>query len=375
MPSSIFSAWRAKSRKDVEPSSSESQKARVDGPEEPGGGDNIYNKPLNPSHERSPSQNSASSHITRWLKPKRRKTTTSTSTLTRWEELSGCRRAFVPLDTETLNTSRADLSDAFHHVRERWKGDRSSSGKSAAAVSCYTANDRKSSQTTRDDYEQESDPEISAHIVEKDPPQLAPLPDLSECSLERSSTLRACIEKASDDFVVEYKSQRRSSKTTLHHELTSRPRIYTAQPKALPVVTLRSLERKKRIKGKPQPSRDVASHSKDKTLPHLEPDFKARWLGLPKEEFQWASEKSVITRSDLKHDLEQVSPSRSTSITTLQLPPNVLEKPPLSEQNVHSLQSAAFQSSPKPVIQNRLSNRFSSQGSNVTFSSISLSLC
>ncbi|KAK6701588.1 hypothetical protein SNK04_011510 [Fusarium graminearum] len=71
---------------------------------------------------------------------------------------------------------------------------------------------------------------------------------MSKCSLERSSTLRACIEKPSDDFIVEYKSQRRSSKKTIHYELTNRSRPYTAPPKALPAATLRPLERKTRIK-------------------------------------------------------------------------------------------------------------------------------
>ncbi|RGP63375.1 hypothetical protein FSPOR_8653 [Fusarium sporotrichioides] len=275
--------------------------------------------------------------------------------------------------TETFPASRADLSDAFHHARGRWNRDESSSGKSTTVLTYSPANDGKSSQTTRDDYEQESGPELSAHVVEQDPPQLAPLPDLSECSLERSSTLRACIEKASDDFIVEYKSQQRSSKTTVHYELTNRPRIYTARPKALPVATLRPLERKKRIKSRHLPSQDMAARSKDKKPAHLEPDSKARCRSLPKEEFQRASGRSVTTRSEIKHDSEQDSPSRSTSITTLQLPPNVFEKPPLSEQNVHSLHLTALQSTTKPVI--RPSDRFSSQESNVTFSSISLSLC
>ncbi|CEF87137.1 unnamed protein product [Fusarium graminearum] len=353
-------------------------RARIDGPEEPGGDDNICTKPVNLSHERSPSQNSSSSHISRWLKPKRRKTTASTSTLTNWEALSGCKLAGVPdilHIEETFPAPRADLSDAFHHAQGRWNRDRSSSGKSTTVVSYSTTNDGKSSQTTQDDFEHELGPELSAHAVEKDPPQLAPLPDMSKCSLERSSTLRACIEKPSDDFIVEYKSQRRSSKKTIHYELTNRSRPYTAPPKALPAATLRPLERKTRIKSRHLPSNDMAVCSKDKRPSHWAPDSKARCRSLPKEEFQWASGTSVTAGSVVKHDSEQDSPSCSTSITTLQLPPNVFERPPLSEQNVHSLHLAALQSAPKPAIQRQLSNRFSSQGSNITFSSIGLGIC
>ncbi|UZP41247.1 hypothetical protein NXS19_009063 [Fusarium pseudograminearum] len=150
---------------------------------------------------------------------------------------------------------------------------------------------------------------------------------MSKCSLERSSTLRACIEKPSDDFIVEYKSQRRSSKKAIHYELTSRSRPYTARPRALPAATLRPLERKKRIKSKHLPSNDMAACSKDKIPVHWAPDSKARCRSLPKE-FQWASGTSVTTGSVVKHDSEQDSPSRSTSITTLQLPPMYLKGRP-----------------------------------------------
>lgn len=277
---------------------------------------------------------------------------------------------------EAVSVPNADLSDAFHHARERWHHGRSSSGKSTITVPYSTDNDRKSSQATRDGSEEELSLELHIPIVEKDPPQLAPLPDMSECSLERSSTLRACIERASDDFVVKYKSQRRPSKAKMHHNLPDRPKTYTARPKAIPLTTLRPLERKKRIKGRPLPTRDTGTCFKNiKPAAPLALSSRERCRSLPGDELQCASGRSVIVGSDIKQVSEKNSPSRSTSIATLRLPPNVFEGSPLSEQRAHSLGFTAIQSVPNPAVRLQLSNRFLSQDSNTTFPNIGLSLC
>lgn len=235
--------------------------------------------------------------------------------------------------------------------------------------------DQRSSQTARDGFEQERSPELSTHIVEKDPPQLAPLPDLSQCSLERSTTLRACIEKASDDFVVECKSQRHTSKTNMHYNLTPRPRIPISRPKALPIATIRPLERKKRIRSRPLPPQDASAYFENNVLAPFVPDPKERCHSLPRAGPHCAAGRSVTAEPDAKQDSGQESASRSTSITTLQLPQSVFEAPILSEQNVYSLTMDGVQSIPKPAVRLQLSNRFSSQGSNATHSSIGLSLC
>ncbi|KAH7182851.1 uncharacterized protein B0J16DRAFT_401062 [Fusarium flagelliforme] len=371
MPGNIFSAWRAKFKNDVQ------TRARVDKSEDPGSDDNILTKSLDLTYERSPSQNSSSSHIARWLKPKRRKTT-STSTWVKWEALSNPKPAGIPnilQRAEALSAPRADLSDAFHHARERWSQDRSSSGQPTTGVPYSFNSDQRSSQTARDGFEQERSPELSTPIVEKDPPQLAPLPDLSQCSLERSTTLRACIEKASDDFVIDCKSQRHTSKTNMHHNLTPRPRIPISRPKALPIATVRPLERKKRIKSRPLPPQDASTYSENNVLAPFVPDLKERCYSLPRAGPHCAAGRSVTAEPDAKQDSEQESASRSTSITTLQLPQSVFEAPILSEQNVYSLTMVGVQSIPKPAVRLQLSNRFSSQGSNTTHSSIGLSLC
>lgn len=276
---------------------------------------------------------------------------------------------------EAFSAPRADLSDAFHHARERWSQDRSLSGQSTTGVPCFFNGDPRSSQTARDGLEQERSPELSTSIVEKDPPQLAPLPDLSQCSLERSTTLRACIEKASDDFVVECKSQRHTSKTNMYLNLTPRPRIPIARPKALPIATTRPPERKKRIKSRPLPPQDASTYSENNVLASSAPDPKKRCHKLLRTGPYCAAGRSVNAELDVKQDSEQESASRSTSITTLQLPQSVFEAPILSEQNVYSLTMDGIQSIPKPVVRLQLSNRFSSQGSNATHSSVSLSLC
>ncbi|KAF5023246.1 hypothetical protein F66182_4698 [Fusarium sp. NRRL 66182] len=105
-------------------------------------------------------------------------------------EVEGCPKL---LQLDSHSDSSAKLSDAFYYAQGRWTRDESTAT-NLTALSTRSA-------TTEND----SPDRLISTSVEKDPPQLAPLPDLSYCNLERSSTLRACIGKASDDVNIERK--------------------------------------------------------------------------------------------------------------------------------------------------------------------------
>ncbi|CAJ0542049.1 Ff.00g083560.m01.CDS01 [Fusarium sp. VM40] len=193
--------------------------------------------------------------------------------------------------------------------------------------------DTESSRTTAHN----SEPELPMPLIEKNPPQLGPLPDLSDCNLERSSTLRACIEKPSDDFDVKHTSLCHLSKTDTCQREPIQPRIlaqsYTSRPKSSGPL---------RYGCEPRDGPLCASNH------HASAPDKPSSV------------------EDVKQSTDQESLSRSTSITTIQLPPSVLEKPALSEEEC--LVFATAQPIAKPAPRLQLSDRYSSLDSTLIYS-------
>jgi hypothetical protein len=256
-----------------------------------------------------------------------------------------------------------DLSDAYYYAKERWtrQGSSSSSNYTTLPYGSHVAN-TESSRTTA----QNSEPELPMPLIKKDPPQLGPLPDLSDCNLERSSTLRACIEKSSDNFDVKHKSLCHLSKTDTCQREPNQPRImaqpYTSRPKLLSAIP-NSLERRKRGKSRSSPYYDMISR-----LTNNEP---LRCGCEPRDgplcalnHHASAPDKSPSVE-DVKQSTEQESLSRSTSITTIQLPPSVLEKSALSREECPVL--TMTQPISKPATRMQLSDRYSSLDSTLTY--------
>lgn len=252
-----------------------------------------------------------------------------------------------------------DLSDAYHYAKERWtrQGSSSSSNYTTMPYGSRVA-DTESSRTTAHN----SEPELPMPLVEKNPPQLGPLPDLSDCNLERSSTLRACIEKPSDDFDVKHTSLRHLSKTDRCQREPIQPRIlaqsYTSRPKSSSVAIPNSLEWRKR--------------GKSNMISAIKNSGPLRYVCEPRDGPLCASNHHASAPDkpssveDVKQSTDQESLSRSTSITTIQLPPSVLEKPALSEEEC--LVFATAQPIAKPAPRLQLSDRYSSLDSTLVYS-------
>jgi hypothetical protein len=258
-----------------------------------------------------------------------------------------------------------DLSDAYYYAKERWtrQGSSSSSNYTTLPYGSRVA-DTESSRTTAHN----SEPEVPMPLIEKNPPQLGPLPDLSHCNLERSSTLRACIEKPSDDFDVKHTSLCHFAKTDTCQREPIQPRIlaqsYTSRSKPSSAAIPNLLERRKRKK-----SRSSAYHDMISRLTNNEPlrcGCEPRDGPLCASNHHASAPDKSSSVEDVKQSIEQESLSRSTSITTIQLPPNVLEKSALSEEECLILTMA--QPIAKPATRMQLSDRYSSLDSTLIHS-------
>ncbi|CCT71383.1 uncharacterized protein FFB20_13450 [Fusarium fujikuroi] len=202
MPNSIFGAWQAKLKKKIQPQ----PQPPLPGPSE--------NTSTQRRSQRSNSQNSSYSHLARWLKPKRRKTASSS---TNFEKLSVSEVPGVP---HLLNTAE-DLSRAFQYSRERWTRN----GSSSSNHTLFPLGSRIQTSQLSKPFLQDSEFAPPSPVIDQGPPQLDPLPDMSSCSLERSYTLRACIEAAPDDKRLEDKSL---LSTTKCDRITTRPKVSAA---------------------------------------------------------------------------------------------------------------------------------------------------
>lgn len=258
-----------------------------------------------------------------------------------------------------------DLSDAYYYAKERWtrQGSSSSSNYTTMPYGSRVA-DTESSRTTAHN----SEPELPMPLIEKNPPQLGPLPDLSDCNLERSSTLRACIEKPSDDFDVKHTSLCHLSKTDTCQREPIQPRIlaqsYTSRPKSSSVAIPNSLERRKRGGSRSSPYHDMISRIKNSGP--LRYGCEPRDGPLCASNHHASAPDKPSSVEDVKQSTDQESLSRSTSITTIQLPPSVLEKPALSEEEC--LVFATAQPIAKPAPRLQLSDRYSSLDSTLIYS-------
>ncbi|SCV53105.1 uncharacterized protein FFB14_12935 [Fusarium fujikuroi] len=202
MPNSIFGAWQAKLKKKIQPQ----PQPPLPFPSE--------NTSTQRRSQRSNSQNSSYSHLARWLKPKRRKTASSS---TNFEKLSVSEVPGVP---HLLNTAE-DLSRAFQYSRERWTRN----GSSSSNHTLFPFGSRIQTSQLSKPFLQDSEFAPPSPVIDQGPPQLDPLPDMSSCSLERSYTLRACIEAAPDDKRLEDKSL---LSTTKCDRITTRPKVSAA---------------------------------------------------------------------------------------------------------------------------------------------------
>ncbi|SPJ73656.1 uncharacterized protein FTOL_03386 [Fusarium torulosum] len=214
-----------------------------------------------------------------------------------------------------------------------------------------------------------SEPELPTPLIEKDPPQLGPLPDLSDCSLERSSTIRACIEKSSEGFDVKHKSLCHLSKTDTCQREPIQPRIlaqpYTSRPKLSSAIP-NSLERRKR--GKRGESRSPPYYDIISRLTNNEPlccGCEPRDGPLCTLNHHASAPDKSLSVKDVKQGTEQESLSRSTSITTIQLPPSVLEKSALFEEECPVL--TMTQPISKATTRMQISDRYSSLDSTLTY--------
>jgi hypothetical protein len=258
---------------------------------------------------------------------------------------------------EDLSYHQPNLSSAFQYARERWtRNGRSSSNYSVLPVGSRIHITESSKPLLED-----SEFAFPSPVIDKDPPQLDPLPDMSACSLERSSTLRACIEVAPDDKHLAYKSLRSSSRTTTKREsITTRPKVSAA-------LTLQPMGRKRLSIARPLSSCDVVApttrvdslrrFNKSGGHSHLQRGQ------IPSNWTQGDSDILLAMKDDLTREPGQGSPSRRTSITTIQLPTTVLENSYLAIKDGDASRLVPATHSSTSITRSQLSNRSSSQGS------------
>ncbi|KAF5616037.1 uncharacterized protein FTJAE_13166 [Fusarium tjaetaba] len=208
-----------------------------------------------------------------------------------------------------------DLSSAFQYSRERWARD----GSSSSNHTLFPIRSRVDIAELSKPFQQDSEFAPPSAAIDKSPPQLDPLPDMSSCSLERSSTLRACIEAAPEDKSLEDKSLRSTTKCE---------RI-TTHPKASAALTLQPVGRKTLSITRPLPSCDLVApatlvgslggFNKSGGHSHWQRgQISSNWT-------QGNSDKPPSMQDHLMQDPSQCSPSRCTSATTFQPPTNILE--------------------------------------------------
>ncbi|KAH7145302.1 hypothetical protein DER46DRAFT_673034 [Fusarium sp. MPI-SDFR-AT-0072] len=317
--------------------------ARLDRSEEPDFNWPSENTSTRRRSQRSNSQNSSYSHLARWLKPKRRKTASSS---TNFEKLSVSEVPGVP---HLLNTAE-DLSSAFQYSRERWTRN----GSSSSSHSVFPIGSRIHVSELSKPFLQDSEFAPPSPVIDKGPPQLDPLPDMSSCSLERSSTLRAYIEAAPDDKRLEDKSLR---STTKRERITTRPKVSAA-------LTLQPVGRKTLSITRPLSSCDLVAPGT--IVGSLRRFNKSGGYSHPQRgqiPSNWAQGKPDMLLSmqdDPMQEPGQCSPSRWTSATTFQLPTNVLGSSYLAV--TEGDKPSATHSSTSNT-QSQLSDRSSSQGS------------
>jgi hypothetical protein len=177
---------------------------------------------------------------------------------------------------------------------------------------------------------------------------------MSSCSLERSSTLRACLEAAPEDKSLEDKSL---CSTTEFERLST-------HPKASAALILQPVGRRTLSITRPLPSCDLVAPATlvgslggfNKSEGHSYPyigRISLNWT-------QGNSDKPPSMQDHLTQEPGQCSPSRCTSATTFQPRTNVLERSYLTIKEGD--QRPATNSSTSNT-QSQLSDRSSSQGS------------
>ncbi|EWZ35026.1 hypothetical protein FOZG_12786 [Fusarium oxysporum Fo47] len=361
MPNSIFGAWQAKLKKRIPPQPQHPLPARLDRSEEIDFDGPSENTSTRRRSQRSNSQNSSYAHLARWLKPKRRKTASSSTNL---EKLSVSEVPGVPhlLSTvEDLSYHQPSLSSAFQYSRERWTRN----GSSSSNHSVFPIGSRIHISELSKPFLKDSEFAPPSPVIDKGPPQLDPLPDMSSCSLERSSTLRACIEAAPDDKRLEDKSPR---STTKRERITTRPKVSAA-------LTSQPVGRKTLSITRPSSSCDLVAPAT--IVGSLRRFNKSGGYSHPQRgqiPSNWTQGNSGILLSmqdDSMQEPGQCSPSRWTSATTIQLPTNLLKSSYLAVKEGEK--PSAIHSSTSNT-QSQLSDRSSSQGSRSIYRTVASNL-
>ncbi|KAM5382638.1 hypothetical protein ACJZ2D_002428 [Fusarium nematophilum] len=349
MPSSIFSALRAgtdNNRSLSRPKSNgwrlSRHRCRAQVTCQGGSSNENDSATCNP---RSSSDSFVSSHRSRWFASKRRKTISSFTAWTATLPISaGCRdssnlalQALYSAESRPTGLHpRTSLSDAFQHVRARWSREKSSDSDTALLPTDSTTKDDGSPEATENMFLKPFVP-----IVEKGPPQLDVLSDLSRCSLERSSTLRACIERAGGDASVGEGSFRPLPEIKAWHRQPGRKLTSTVNRKVtpIPIPTVTSPQRRRVVLETSSAGSHEHSYSQIAEAGSCSACGSRRCCRRKSEEgllVQWNDLilggslplRNPSEQEQLDIGIDFVSSSSSSSITTLELPRGVLSDRP-----------------------------------------------
>ncbi|KAF4971236.1 hypothetical protein FZEAL_9895 [Fusarium zealandicum] len=182
--------------------------------------------------------------------------------------------------------------------------------------------------------EDESTPEPFISIVEKDAPKLKVLPDLPSCTLERSSTLRACIEKAADDINVEFGSVRSLPDAKICHRRLPLQESTDATRNVTPIPTMGFYRPRRWANIEATPAQTDQSIPSDEKGLHCPSCNSQRCCRRKPENLPTTWDNSTLVGSlslrdpsqleKLEQEKGNISRSRVSSITTIQLPPSII---------------------------------------------------